>query len=152
MFQSDEVWSEQSGIPLPEVIQFKSWVYRVLTHTICTGSFSSLHLLFGVAVLDFNPYKPSVPFLGHRQAVQTWSDAASDQGLHCLLTGISIRNSIKNEKVHLTPLKFEMDSSNWKGWMGPLGKCGLRWLGTRGIWKPPPLHRVLIKTLLKWNA
>ena len=46
-----------------------------------------------------NWYKPSVPFLGHRQTVQsqirhrkTWRLIASDQGLHCLLTGISIRN------------------------------------------------------------
>ena len=30
-------------------------------------------------------YKPSVPFVGHRQ------NAASDQGLHCLLTEYSIR-------------------------------------------------------------
>ena len=34
---------------------------------------------------------------------------------------------IKNEKVHQTSLKVEMDSSNWKGWMDPLRKCGLKY-------------------------
>ena len=62
-------------------------------------------------------YKPSIPFWGHRQTVQTQirqtpQNAASDQGLHCLLTGISIRNRIKMKKLHPTPLKLEMDSSN----------------------------------------
>ena len=41
------------------------------------------------------------------------SDAAFwVQGLHCLLTGICIRNRIKMKNVHQTPLKLEMDSSN----------------------------------------
>ena len=34
--------------------------------------------------------------MGRRQTVQT-QNAASDQGLHCLLTGISITHKIKNE-------------------------------------------------------
>ena len=41
----------------------------------------------------FNPYKPSVPFLGHMQ------NETSDQGLHYLLTRISIRNRIKMKKI-----------------------------------------------------
>ena len=35
--------------------------------------------------------------------------AASDQGLHCLRTGISNKNTIKNEKLHQIPLKWQMD-------------------------------------------
>ena len=35
-------------------------------------------------------------------------NTASHQGLHCLLTGFSIRNKIKMEK-HTTPLKLKMD-------------------------------------------
>ena len=34
------------------------------------------------------------------------------QGLHCLLTGISIKNQIKTKKIYQTPLKLEMDLSN----------------------------------------
>ena len=34
---------------------------------------------------------------------QTWQNAASDQGLHCLLTGISIRNRIKMTKYTRHP-------------------------------------------------
>ena len=40
---------------------------------------------------------------------QTPQNAASDKGLHCLLTGISIQNRTKMKKIHLTPLKCEMD-------------------------------------------
>ena len=36
---------------------------------------------------------------------QSPQDAASDQGLHCLLTGISIKNMAKMKKIHLTSLK-----------------------------------------------
>ena len=39
-------------------------------------------------------------------------NAASDQGLHCLLTGISIKTKMKMKTVHQPPLKIEMDSSN----------------------------------------
>ena len=39
---------------------------------------------------------------------QTPQNAAPDQGLHCLLTGISIQNQIKMKKVHLAPLKLEI--------------------------------------------
>ena len=42
----------------------------------------------------FNPCKPSVLFVGHRQTVQTQS-AASDQDLHCLLTECSVKIGIK---------------------------------------------------------
>ena len=44
-------------------------------------------------IKDINPYKPSVPFLGQANSAdpdQTPQNTASDQGLHCLLTGISI--------------------------------------------------------------
>ena len=44
-----------------------------------------------------NPYKSSVPFLGKKKKKNSedpdqtpQQNAASDQGLHCLLTGISI--------------------------------------------------------------
>ena len=47
-----------------------------------------------ISSLYRNTYKPRVPFLGHRQTVQTKILPASDQGLHCLLTGISIRNRV----------------------------------------------------------
>ena len=40
--------------------------------------------LNGFAV--FNPYKPSVLFVGHRQTLQK---VASDQGLHCFLAECS---------------------------------------------------------------
>ena len=40
----------------------------------------------------------------------------TDQGLHCLLTGISIQN----KKVHQTRIKLERDSSNWYGWKSQL--------------------------------
>ena len=40
------------------------------------------------------------------------SDAAEHHGLHCLLTGIYIRNKIKMTKRHQTPLNLEMDASN----------------------------------------
>ena len=34
----------------------------------------------------------------------------------------------QNDKVHQTPLKFEMDSSTkWQGWTNPFGKYGLRY-------------------------
>ena len=46
------------------------------------------------------------------------AERASYQGLHCLLTGISIRN--QKWKVHQTTLKLEMDSSNWYGWTLPI--------------------------------
>ena len=46
-------------------------------------------------IKDINPmaYKPSIPFLGQANSAdqdQTLQNTASDQGLHCLLTGISI--------------------------------------------------------------
>ena len=51
---------------------------------------------------------------------QTPQNAASDQSLHCFLTGISNRSRIKMKKVHQPPIKLEMDSSNWYGWTAPL--------------------------------
>ena len=47
---------------------------------------------------------------------QTPQNAASDQGLHCLLTGISIRNRIKMKTYTISPL-------NWK-WTCPVDKDG----------------------------
>ena len=50
---------------------------------------------------------------GPRQTVQTQTqNAASDQDLHCLLTGISIKYQIKMKKSIADPLKFKIDSSN----------------------------------------
>ena len=73
-----------------------------------------------------NPYKPSVPFLGHRQIEQTQirrrrpdqtsQNAASDQGLHCLLTGISIRNRIKMKTYTRHPYN--------RKWTLPIDKDG----------------------------
>ena len=48
-----------------------------------------------IIFLSITQLKPSVLFVGHRQTVQkkiqTPHNAASDQGLHCLLTENSIR-------------------------------------------------------------
>ena len=46
-------------------------------------------IVFNKSLLSkLSPYKPSVLFLGHRQAVQNQipQNAASDQVLYCLLT------------------------------------------------------------------
>ena len=56
---------------------------------------------------SFNPYKPSILFVGYANSAdpdQTPQSAASDQGLHCLLTECSIKIRIKNEKYNLTTL------------------------------------------------
>ena len=45
--------------------------------------------------------------------------------VHCLLTRISISNGTKHEKIHLTPLKRQVDSTNVYGWESPLGLLGL---------------------------
>ena len=61
-----------------------------------------------------NPSLVKMPFYGtyanSGNPDQTPHYAASDQGLHCLLTEFSIE--IKNEKYHTTTLKTEMDWSN----------------------------------------
>ena len=54
----------------------------------------------------FNPYKPSVPFLGHWAECGVWSGSS----LFANRNIYSKQN--KNEKVHQTHLKLEMDSSN----------------------------------------
>ena len=62
-----------------------------------------------------NPNKPGVPFVGHRQTVLTPIKCHIMQHLirvHCLLTGFSITNRTKMKKIHLTPLKWQMDSPN----------------------------------------
>ena len=66
-------------------------------------------LLFKLMHALLNPYKPGVQFLGHSQTVQTQirrgRTRRSDQILHCLLTGISIKNMLKiKTKVHQAPL------------------------------------------------
>ena len=45
----------------------------------------------GESAWVFNPYTPSVIFVGHTQTVQTPQNAASDQGLHCFLTDCTIQ-------------------------------------------------------------
>ena len=45
---------------------------------------------------------PSVPFLGHRQRLQT-QNTASGQGLQCLHSEISIKNKIKIKKYTRHP-------------------------------------------------
>ena len=62
-----------------------------------------------------NPYKPSVPFLGHWQTVQIQIRRRRTRRLIrvftvCLQDFYSKYN--KNEKVHQTPLQLEMGSSN----------------------------------------
>ena len=55
-----------------------------------------------------------------RDAIQ--HHMASDQGLHCLLTGFSIKNREKVTnfiKIDLTALKWQMDMSNIKQWKSP---------------------------------
>ena len=42
--------------------------------------------------------------ISYAESDQTPQNTASDQGRHCLITGISIRNIIKKEKLHHTPL------------------------------------------------
>ena len=49
--------------------------------------------------------------------------------VHCLLTRISISNGTKHEKIHLTPLKRQVDSTNVYGWESPLGLLGLILVG-----------------------
>ena len=64
-------------------------------------------------LVDFNPYKPCVLFMGHGQKVQNQirrhKNAASEQDLHCLLIEVSFKFD-KSEKYHPTTLKLEMDS------------------------------------------
>ena len=70
------------------------------------------HSIFDEKIVENYPLthtsKPGVPFLGHRQNSadpdQTPPKVVSDQGLHSLLTGISITNMIKMTQVHQTPL------------------------------------------------
>ena len=115
-----------------------SWnLYQIQVHF---GNWSSdplLHVDKIVNIRQNDNILTSISLASHFRDIckqcRHWSDAeaaseqaaASDQDFHCLLTRISIRNRKKNEKVHQTPLKLEMDSSNWYGWKGPLGKCGL---------------------------
>ena len=50
-----------------------------------------------------------------RDLDQMLQNMVSDQDLHCLHTGIFIKNKmIESEKVHQTPLISEMDLSSWK--------------------------------------
>ena len=63
--------------------------------------------VFKVGGLMKNPYKPGVPFFFDiGKQCRPRSDAAdcgSDQGLHCLLTGISIRTRLKMKKYTRHP-------------------------------------------------
>ena len=57
-----------------------------------------------------NPLEHSVPILGDLGSVdpdQTPQNAASDQGLHCLHTGISIKNKIRMQKYTRHALKVQ---------------------------------------------
>ena len=62
-----------------------------------------------------NPYKPGVPFLRHRQTVQTQIRCRRTRRLIRVYT-ITHRNfyqnMIKMKTVHQTPLKWKMDSSS----------------------------------------
>ena len=50
-------------------------------------------------------------YTNNADLVQTPQDAASDQGPHCLLTEISMENTIKMKKNPQETLKLEMNSS-----------------------------------------
>ena len=56
-------------------------------------------LLQTIAYSFFNPFRVQIPVLEYcancADPVQTPQTAASDQGLHCLLTAISIENTVK---------------------------------------------------------
>ena len=56
-------------------------------------------------------HKSSVLFVGLMR------NAASDQGLHCLLTGCFIKLKIKIKQYHLKPLLT-------RKWTGPIDNCG----------------------------
>ena len=90
------------------------------------------HDFIGQAFLTLNPFVPFFFFwggggwaAGHRQTVQTQirrrrtrrrKNAAWDQGLHYLLTGISIGNKMKTKKYTRHPYI-------WK-WARPIDKDG----------------------------
>ena len=80
--------------------------------------------------LILNPYKPSILFVGHRQTVQTQDQmqhsAASDQGLHCLLTDCSIKILIKMKNITQSPLMRNGSSNLYKGRQS----IGLQWVKT----------------------
>ena len=74
---------------------FKSF-FLFLNQNICCGYSKEISQREGSFehpkhILNHN-YKPRVLFVGHRQTVQ---NAASDQGLHCLLTEYSINFRIE---------------------------------------------------------
>ena len=54
---------------------------------------------------------------------QMLQNVASDQNLHCFLTGISMQNTV-NVKIFAKNPKIQMDSSK-KGWTSLLVKKGL---------------------------
>ena len=93
----------------------------------CLGIWS-LMLLMKITV---NPYKPSVPFLGHRQTVQTQIRCRRTRHLIRVYTvclqEILLKMKSKYKKMHQTPLNSEMDSSSWYGWTVPLVMYGLKW-------------------------
>ena len=64
-----------------------------------------------LAFKTFNPYKPGVLFVGHRQTEiaqdGTPQDAASHLGLFCLLTRFSLKTEIKMKKITPEAPKYE---------------------------------------------
>ena len=62
----------------------------------------------------FTLFRPEYTHFGYfpnsADSVQMPPNAASDQGLHCLLTEISMENAVKM-KTFTKPLKRDMDSS-----------------------------------------
>ena len=59
----------------------------------------------------YRTFSDQIPLLGYyansADPVQTPQKAASEQGQHCFLTGISVQNAIKNrEKNRLFPSAF----------------------------------------------
>ena len=72
-----------------------------------------LRFLFQLKNFCNDDFQTRYPFCGHLQTVQTLTVhmphyAVSDQGPHCLVTGIGMQNTIAAEVIHQKPL---MDSS-----------------------------------------
>ena len=94
---------------MSDFIRQKSTVYDK------NDSMPIISLKRGYIHMRYSPVNPYISLASHfgdiGKQCRPRSDAA-DQDIHCLLPGISIRNIMKNEKVHQTTLILEMELSN----------------------------------------
>ena len=81
-------------------------------YCISTKNFTEILETFSVDVIAEMTAFYTLPTKLRLQPILTWKpvnksslDAASDQALHCLLAGFSIRNQNKRVKLDPTPLK-----------------------------------------------